>query len=862
MIIERLASDVLIEPYFTELFQKASVGFSKQVFKEDFRFPLNDKEFKDLLRFCDILSNSSQPQKRNKAFQIITILHPFYRFNAFYKVYSKSVFSKLGNFPAIQYLNTTDNNLAGLPIDREIEKEIKEIIQAVPESDNLIFTDSQFELYNQISDSKFFSFSGPTSMGKSFIIKSFIRRVLKNKPPENIVIMVPTRALINQFTIDLNQELKAVMDYNNYKVITNSSISEIDLPKPQNYIFVLTPERLISYLSQENNPNLGYLFVDEAHKIASGKDIRSITAYTAIERTIKKFTNINLYFSSPNVSNPEVFLNLFKKDNTKFYKTTEASVTQNLYFVDLTTKRGYHYIDNISNEFETEIINKSTTSIEFIKDIGSGENNLIYCNSRNLTIQKAKELYSLLQYDNIKISDEVKNVIQQIKSYIHKDYFLVDFLTKGIAYHFGNLPQIIRNKIEYLFKNNHIHYIFCTSTLLEGVNLPAKNVFILKEKGGDGKTALSPIDFWNLAGRAGRLKYELSGNIFCVKDNDKDWKKVNLLTKEDIILNPTISDKIDDNIKEIERLLKDPTSDIKPIYLKDILSYIANIINIDTLEFQNSKIKSVIIDKLLQEHKNEIIELAKLNTKDFIIPLSILGLNQSVKIEVQNEIYKSLLYSKNNPIDIRLPHKIDYDTCLLWLTHFYNLYKWNIEEHSLFNSKDESKRKNQIKYYAQLMNKWINGSPLSQIINESIDYHIVNNKEIMVERGLFEPFDKSNKIHVNILIGDIIDDIERKLRFLFEKYFNNYHTMLINILKEDNAGPNWAVYLEYGSTSPILIALQNTGLSRHSSNYILKNHSNCLLLENGKFKGIDKQQLKAQVSKRDVEFDEINSIIL
>lgn len=55
-------------------------------------------------------------------------------------------------------------------------------------------------------------------------------------------------------------------------------------------------------------------------------------------------------------------------------------------------------------------------------------------------------------------------------------------LEKGIAYHFGGIPEEIKIKVEELYKLGFIKIIFCTSTLLEGVNLPAKNIFILSEK--------------------------------------------------------------------------------------------------------------------------------------------------------------------------------------------------------------------------------------------------------------------------------------------------------------------------------------------------------------------------------------------
>ena len=80
--------------------------------------------------------------------------------------------------------------------------------------------------------------------------------------------------------------------------------------------------------------------------------------------------------------------------------------------------------------------------------------------------------------------------------------------------------RLLEKKIEEEYRLGNIRYLFTTSTLLEGVNLPAKNIFILSEK--IGLTKMSDLDFRNLIGRAGRLTKELSGNIFIVKlDNKK-----------------------------------------------------------------------------------------------------------------------------------------------------------------------------------------------------------------------------------------------------------------------------------------------------------------------------------------------------
>lgn len=52
------------------------------------------------------------------------------------------------------------------------------------------------------------------------------------------------------------------------------------------------------------------------------------------------------------------------------------------------------------------------------------------------------------------------------------------FLMKRIAYHHGQLPQAIRNIVEELFRKGDIDFIFCTPTLVEGVNMPTRNIFI------------------------------------------------------------------------------------------------------------------------------------------------------------------------------------------------------------------------------------------------------------------------------------------------------------------------------------------------------------------------------------------------
>lgn len=859
-IIEKLTEDILENDYFSRLFKECSLLSAYSQFNISNPNTFSDKELKDVLRFADILSNSTNSIARNKAYQIITFLNTSYSDNPIYKTVSKAVYSKLGNFPAIKYLEKYNENNSELPLNRLIEVEAKTLIQKVPDSDEFTFTDAQFELFSNLSNSIEYSFSGPTSMGKSFIIKAFIKKVIKNVPPENLVVIVPTRALINQFAIDLKKELSEVLETHKYRIVTNSSVSDLVTEEPHNYIFILTPERLMSYLSQENNPSIGFLFIDEAHKLASNNDSRSITSYTAIEKALNKFGNIKLYFASPNVSNPDIFLKLFNRANvSNSYKTIEAPVSQNLFFIDLLNDRINYIAGNENVELESNNFFTTTNSInDLINNLGRNKNNLIYCNSKNRTINYAFNYSkSLTKLSDNELSTNIKKTIRQIKEYIHPDYYLANLLEYKIAYHYGKLPQLIRNSVEELYQNGDVTNVFCTSTLLEGVNMPTQNIFILNNKNGSSK--LEPIDFWNLSGRAGRLSKELYGNIYCIQHSDCEWENKEILQKKDIELKPTVLNKIDRNIQRIEKILNEQNISGTQTE-KDILQYIANIISVDTMELEGNREPSPLIKKLIDKNKETIIELASSKVQDFSIPVSILNSNQSINLSVQNKVYNELLKQHKLGNSIKLPSVNKpqfYQVCKGVLDFMFKLYEWKNAEKRLSNA-------NSLSYYATIMTQWVKGFSLNQIIQQSIEWHSDKNKEIVLDFDFKNPvvFNRNNKKHINHVIENVIEDIEYILRFLFEKYFNHYHSIVVKLLGEENAGENWATLLEYGTQNRIVIALQNVGVSRHTA---IKVYEKCrnfgLVIRDNKLEGIDKQIVLSKFRKNSMEYDELVKIL-
>ncbi|HFG2122035.1 TPA: hypothetical protein ACGF40_003850, partial [Vibrio cholerae] len=83
---------------------------------------------------------------------------------------------------------------------------------------------------------------------------------------------------------------------------------------------------------------------------------------------------------------------------------------------------------------------------------------------------------------------------------VHKDFYCVEYIKKGLVYLHGKLPDLIKEYLEFKFsKNKEVKYIVANSVILEGVNLPVDNMYIMNTNSLDAKSLT------NLIGRVNRL---------------------------------------------------------------------------------------------------------------------------------------------------------------------------------------------------------------------------------------------------------------------------------------------------------------------------------------------------------------------
>ncbi len=846
-VISELSEKALKDNYLKEIFYKAEQINAHKLFNLKGE-QLSEKEFIDLLRFSDLLSRSQEPDAQNRAYKIISLLEENYRTEETFQIFAKSVMVKLGNFPALSLLEKTSAETPQ-PYETLFTRAVKETYQKIPNNENT-FTDPQYTIFESLKNSNHYSFSGPTSLGKSFIINAFIGYLIKeHRGTDNIVILVPSRALINQTVVKLKEEFKLE---EGYTVLAHPTVPPMFKREGQRYIFIFTPERLISYLSDSNNPKIDYLFVDEAHKTVALKDTRSPLYYHAISQAEQK--SVKLYFASPNIRNPEAFLQLFEKSTDESIAIKTSPVAQNRYFLDLVNKKGLMFSD-VSDDYEIPLEFSNNDKDFWLDELGRDCKNIVYCNSKANTVNYALK-FSKTRED--KENSKLTEAINLVEEHLHKKYYLIDCLKKGVAFHFGNLPQLIREKVEQLFERGLIDYLFSTSTLLEGVNLPAKNMFILSNK--IGLSGFIDIDFWNLAGRAGRMTKEMSGNIICMKVDDKNWNATKKSDALDIIRHKKIKDiqpsiikgeknfykNIDNSLQGSEFTRKDASQNEK-----DIWDYYANITLIHAMQQTNSILRNSFIEK------NDLKALEKLK-KEIKTPSKILSSALTIKAKYQNAIF-----SDNSLQDNTLTSEFDYDIILEKLELLCDYYEWDVEESGGTKPMIPKKIPHILRYYAVLMNSWISSNPLKMIITNSIKHYREKGEIFEEDTRELVPFVSNNPKHINIVVNEVITDIENILRFKLKIYFDNYYNILVEKLGEENAGVNWADYLEYGTSNQQIIELQNIGIPRHLSQYILKNHENCLTFdEQDNLSKINYQLLESEFDNTKHEYQECQELSL
>lgn len=452
---------------------KQDERFLSAMKKMSFNSELEDEELEFLLA-CAVLFIREYSEDRRKTPYFELAYYIVLKCGVNNNVYEPllDVSSNFGLYPISKYILENDLFVGEAPsnfsLDYQLDKfRYRDVIETYEQKNNREALVCSYEIDN--------CYVAPTSFGKSSLMVDIIKE--KNLPKVSII--VPTKSLLVQ----------------TYKIIKSNFPDKTIIFHDEMYggeeefLSIFTQERALRLLKEES-VSFDLLIIDEAHNLFE-MDARSILLTRLIRRNRQRNPKCINYYLSPLISDA----NNLKVDNGQ--EIFERKIINNIKEPDIfeldksgKIKKYNRFID------EFFVFGESEGFLDYIID-NSKNKNFIYLRAPRRIEQFSTKLASRL---NNLDSESLNDLSEVVSNNIHKDFYCVDYIKKGLVYLHGKLPDLIKEYLEYKFsKNDDVRYVIANSVILEGVNLPVDNMYIMNTD------SLNVKSMTNLIGRVNRL---------------------------------------------------------------------------------------------------------------------------------------------------------------------------------------------------------------------------------------------------------------------------------------------------------------------------------------------------------------------
>ncbi|HHF3271066.1 TPA: DEAD/DEAH box helicase [Vibrio diabolicus] len=701
---------------------------------------------------------------------------------------AKNIFINSGDFPNVSLLDERHPNISmNFGFNTSAKFELKKEMNSVKEL-SFPLTDFQRMLWSNLDLDEDVVTIAPTSAGKTHIILTYlVNKVIKSEG-SFAAIIVPTRALISEVSSKVFEIAKEVDAEGVLEICT--------VPKDEEFsfktIFVMTQERLYE-LIQRGDLSFDYLFIDEAHNISD--DGRGVLLHLTLEKILDD-SSPQIIVSMPSENYQNAFSAVFH--GVEFHKeiTRHSPVAKILLSVEM---KGRNIEIERFNTSDKVIIPKGFTGTalaDVVLRLGQGHSNIIYRNQTDHCENTARAIASLI--DDHKTTSELEEAADYIEQFIHKDFTLASSLRKGVAFHYGPLPSSVRVMVENLVKTGDIGFIVCTSTLAEGVNLPAKNLFLtnpFRPVMAKKPERLEDVKINNITGRAGRMVEHFSGNVFLINHdqwNYQDYFEDNKDKEEKI---PTYYKTLNDSLSLVVAALQGvyPHSDPEQYRFYTIANKLIK-------EFENGILDERLSAKELvlnEDEKNFLTQQVENARNSLIVAPFILEANPTIGYIQQNRL-SQFFNSLESYDEWVLPHpksKELYDSLVR--------IAYKLNEVGVYITTEGYS----IEHVVIVASKWVSGKSLKEIIAEQIAWDKSRPKESSVNQS----------------VRNVIKVINNDITFRLRNALSCYHMLLNSTMKLkgiETASVKLHTYLELGACDDRMISLINFGLSREAAKEI------------------------------------------
>ncbi|KNY30557.1 DEAD/DEAH box helicase [Pseudobacteroides cellulosolvens] len=789
-----MPNDITIRKFKKDIRNTSFLELYKSLFLDNSARTWNSQEISVIFKLAIMLINYGDEITYKLGYRLILrYCNAVKDYSILYDFTIANDYIPISKFIETQYLNsyTKDDTFNSLILSAYKENFRK---------DDIYITKGQKHLIDFSNNTEGdFVIVAPTSYGKSDIIINMINKYINKK----ICIIVPTKALLSQTKKRVLSKINQINKFG--KVIIHPDMYNGD----DKFIAILTQERLLRLLQKNQDLSLDVVLVDEAHSLLESTSRSNLLAYVLIILK-KRNINVDIRYFTPFLIDPDN-LKIPYINSTKFksIKTNESLKVENYYFVENNKVDTNIYLyDQFLDEFFLKQKIDLGTDVELVEHL-SGNKNIIYLNKTKkleYVASKISDIQGLIE------NDEINKICENIADYINKDYKLIKCLKKGVLYHHGVMPDLIRSYVENVFaKFDDVKYVVTSSTLLEGVNIPAERLFILDNR--KGLSNLTESQFKNLVGRVCRFK-----DIF-----DKEKGSLQLLEPSIYIFKgeytsnrANISDFIQKCAKE-DRIIKD---------------------NKENLLLQNEDE----IKNFSEEEKEDFIRVVE--CLENIEPNSVKGINsinyaktRIGKLCYLNNITEFDIISNEDSLNDSLHNaalKTPFTTTDTLISAIVSIF---LNENVEFKKRDENllrlRHKDAQNFYSMMLSWRAEGSSYKMMISRFLGYwKKAEDKTIYVGRRWGEI--KRNDDDFYELYVDISSKTKEEkinlaiLRIKEEQDFVDNSLMKFIEVINDLGMIEKTFYeqIKYGSDDPYMIILLKNGFSIELAKYILEKEFN------------------------------------
>jgi len=377
--------------------------------------------------------------------------------------------------------------------------------------------------------------ASPTASGKTLVAElCALKHILEKKG--KTIYLTPLRALANE-KFEEFKKYTSIRKLNGKRVTVGISTGDYDSSDPwlERYdIIITTNEKADSLLRHRAKwmNDISLVVADEVHLLNAAE--RGPTLEVVLARLMQINPDLQILALSATINNVEEIAEWLKAE----YITTE--------WRPILLKEGVLLHDEVQyKDGDARKIEKKTKNSVLnisLSTVKAGGQALIFATTRRNAVMLAKK--SAREIEEV-LSKPVKRALQRDAEKIlatgektRISELLAELVKCGTAFHHAGLSSGHRRIIEDSFRQGKIKVLTATPTLAFGVNLPARVVVIQDYRRyelGYGYYPISVLEYKQMAGRAGRPKYDKVGEAVLIA---KTTDEADYLMESYVLANP------------------------------------------------------------------------------------------------------------------------------------------------------------------------------------------------------------------------------------------------------------------------------------------------------------------------------------